>query len=174
VSLDTHLPNRLVLAALRAGALPRFAGYETVRPEARVGASRFDFLLEGPRGHCVLEVKSAGDVEDGEALFPDAPTSRGLRHLEELAVLAQGGTRAAVLFVAQGQACAVAMNAAIDPAFAQGLARAAAAGVEVCAYSCPLSRDGIALGEDVPVRMPALTPGAPPVEGVAGGVARAG
>ncbi|HWQ15966.1 MAG TPA: DNA/RNA nuclease SfsA [Roseiflexaceae bacterium] len=153
VSLDTHLPNRLILAALRAGALPRFAGYARVRPEVRIGASRFDFLLEGEAGRCVLEVKSAGHLASDTALFPDAPTGRGLRHLAELAELARGGTRAAVLFAAQGQAHAVAMNTAVDPAFAAGLARAAAAGVEVCAYACPLSRAGIVLGEEVPVRM---------------------
>lgn len=151
VSLDTHLPNRLVLAALRAGALARFAGYPHVRPEVRLGASRFDFMLEGGDGRCVLEVKSAGHLAGDTALFPDAPTSRGLRHLEELAALARQGVRAAVLFAAQGSPLAVAMNTAIDPAFAAGLARAAAAGVEVCAYRCPLSRAGIVLGGEIPV-----------------------
>ncbi len=152
VSLDTHLPNRLILAALRAGALPHFAGYTSVRPEARSGHSRFDFLLEGPEGRCVLEVKSAGYVAGGVALFPDAPTGRGLRHLEELGALAQAGQRAAVLFAAQGDAQAVAMNTAIDPAFAAGLERAMAAGVEVYAFACPLSRAGIMLGAEIPVR----------------------
>jgi sugar fermentation stimulation protein A len=151
VSLDTHLPNRLILAALHAGALAPFAEYATVRPEARIGHSRFDFLLDGPRGRCVLEVKSAGDVREGVALFPDAPTTRGLRHLEELGALARSGVRAAVLFVAQGRARGVAMNRAIDPAFAEGLGRAAASGVEVYAYACPLSRAGIALGGEIPV-----------------------
>lgn len=150
-SLDTHLPNRLIHAALRAGALPLFAGYTTVRPEARVGHSRFDFMLDGPEGPCLLEVKSAGDVRDGVAWFPDAPTSRGLRHLEELGALARGGARAAVLFVAQGQARAVAMNTAIDPAFAAGLARAAESGVAVLAYACPITPAGIALGEPAAV-----------------------
>jgi sugar fermentation stimulation protein A len=150
-SLDTHLPTRLVLAALRAGALPRFAGYRSIRPEATVGASRFDVLLEGETGRCVLEVKSAGDLCNGVARFPDAPTTRGRRHLEELAALAQAGTRAAVVFIAQGQARAVHMHTAIDPEFAAQLTRSAEAGVEVLAYACPLAREGIVLGAEIPV-----------------------
>jgi sugar fermentation stimulation protein A len=149
--LDTHLPTRLVLAALRAGAVPRLAGYTAIRPEATVGASRFDFLLEGEAGRCVLEVKSAGLVQGSVALFPDAPTSRGRRHLEELAALAREGTRAAVLFIAQGEAREVRMNTAIDPAFAEELARSAASGVEVFAHACPLSRDGIVWGPEIGV-----------------------
>ena len=151
VSLDTHLPNRLILAALRAGALARFAGYACVRPEVTVGRSRFDFLLENPDERCVLEVKSAADVQDGEALFPDAPTTRGVRHLEELAALVATGARVAVLFVAQGDARAVTMNRLIDPLFATTLGRVAAAGVEVCAVTCRLDRDGLTLGAEIPV-----------------------
>jgi sugar fermentation stimulation protein A len=150
-SIDTQLPNRLIAAALRAGALPMFAAYTHIRPEARVGSSRFDFQLSGPQGQCLLEVKSAGLIVDGCALFPDAPTDRGARHLRELADHAHQGTRTAVLFVAQGTAAAIAMYRAIDPAFADELGRAAAAGVEVYGFSCPITPAGIALGEAVPV-----------------------
>lgn len=152
MGLDTHLPNRLIEAALRAGALPAFAGYTAIRREARIGESRFDFLLEADGGRCVLEVKSAGYVADGLALFPDAPTERGRRHLRELAALAARGARAAVLFVAQGgDARAVTVNRAIDPAFAEELRQAVAGGVETHAHACPLTRAGLALGPAVPV-----------------------
>jgi sugar fermentation stimulation protein A len=152
-SIDTTLPNRLIEAALRAQAISPFGEYPHVRREAVVGASRFDFLLEGPTGRCLLEVKSAGLIIDGVALFPDAPTDRGRRHLRELADLALQGQRCAVLFVAQGSATAVAMHTAIDPRFAEELARAQADGLEVYAYSCPLNPTGIELGQPIPVQM---------------------
>lgn len=164
VSLDTVLPNRLIEAALRAGAVPPFAGYSHVEREVRVGASRFDFGLAplappetarlGERCPCLLEVKSVADVRDGLALFPDAPTSRGRRHLLELAELAERGVRAAVAFVAQrGDARAVAVNMAVDPAFGAALAEVAARGVEIYAFRCPLTLAGITLAEEVPVRV---------------------
>jgi sugar fermentation stimulation protein A len=150
-SLDTQLPNRLIEAALRAGVLPQFADYPVIRREVQVGGSRFDFQLSDGQYRCTLEVKSAGFVENGIALFPDAPTERGRRHLHELAELARAGERAAVVFVAQGDAHTVAMNTAIDPEFARALRHAAEAEVEVYAYACPLASAGITLGGEVPV-----------------------
>lgn len=150
-SLDTQLPNRLIEAALRVGALPQFAMYPEIRREVKVGGSRFDFQLTDGPYRCTVEVKSAGYVQDGVALFPDAPTTRGRRHLEELAELARAGERAAVVFVAQGEAQAVGMYTAIDPEFAATLRRVAAEGVEVYAYACPLTRHGIVFGREIPV-----------------------
>lgn len=150
-SLDTHLPNRLIEQALRAGALPQFTRYPTIRREARHGASRLDFRLDDGAQTCFVEVKSAGNAWGGVAHFPDAPTERGRRHLLELAALAQSGTRAALIFVAQhATATAVAPDRTIDPAFADALVRAAHAGVEVYAYCCPIARNGITLAEAIP------------------------
>jgi sugar fermentation stimulation protein A len=152
-SIDTTLPNRLVEAALRAAAIPPFAQYPHIRREATVGGSRFDFLLQHETERCLVEVKSAGLIIDGIALFPDAPTERGRRHVHELAELARTGTRTSIIFIAQGRAEAIAMYTAIDPAFAEELAQARAAGVEVYGYSCPLTPDGISFGIAVPVHM---------------------
>ncbi|MBA3468604.1 MAG: DNA/RNA nuclease SfsA [Herpetosiphonaceae bacterium] len=162
VSLDTHLPNRLIEAALRAGALSQFAIYPHVEREVQVGASRFDFGLaaapptagkrHGGASPCIVEVKSVADVADGLAVFPDAPTTRGRRHLLELAELAVAGVRTAVVFVVQrGDGSAVAVNRAIDPDFAVALSEVARRGVELYAYRCPLTLAGIALGQPLPV-----------------------
>lgn len=152
VSLDTHLPNRLIEAALRARALPQFETFSEVRREVKLGASRFDFQLSDGSCRCTVEVKSAGLVVDGVGLFPDAPTERGRRHLQELGTLVQAGERAAVLFVVQGGDChAMMVYTAIDPLFDQALRQAAARGVEVYAYACPLTHTGIMLGARVPV-----------------------
>ena len=150
-SIDTGLPNRLVEAALRARAIVPYAAYPQVQREATVGHSRFDFLLSDGQARFLVEVKSAGLIIDGAALFPDAPTDRGRRHVLELAALAASGERTSVVFIAQGVASRVSMHRAIDPAFAEALEQARAAGVEVRGYSCPVTPQGITFGDEIEV-----------------------
>jgi sugar fermentation stimulation protein A len=152
VSLDTTLPNRLVERALRARALEEFQGWMVERAEVTRGGSRFDFLLRDAAGReLILEVKSVTLVEEGVALFPDAVTARGARHLRELTALRRGGQAAAVLFVAQredvGEICAA---AAIDPGFSAALEEAAAAGVRILGRRCRVDLNGVTLLDAVP------------------------
>lgn len=152
VSLDTQLPNRLVLAALSAGALPQFARYTRVQREVTVGDHRFDFRLGEGLTTCLVEVKSVGKVEAGLAMFPDAPTERGRSHLELLAKMARSGQRCAVLFVVQRhRARAVIPDDGVDPEFGKALRAAICSGVEVYAYLCPLTPEGLTLGPPLPV-----------------------
>jgi sugar fermentation stimulation protein A len=152
VSLDTHLPNRLLVAALEARALPQFARYPEMQPEVRHGAHRFDFRLRGEAMHCWLEVKSVGQIINGLASFPDAPTERGRQHIEALTTLAQQGQRTAVVFIVQRDSGrAVVPNAEIDPLFARAMRHAMTHGVEFYAYRCPLTPEGIQLGSEIPV-----------------------
>ncbi len=137
VSADARLPNGLVREALAEGRIERLAGYSDVQAEARHGGSRFDFLLEGPGGACLVEAKSVTLVQDGIGLFPDAPTPRGMRHVRELAQVARGGMAGCVLFVVQRpDDDALAPNDDDDPAFGRALREAAEAGVAVLAYRC--------------------------------------
>ena len=86
------MPNRLFARCLEEEGLPPFRGYPSWRAEVRWGQCRVDFLLEAPgRPPCLVETKSCNLVEDGLALFPDAPTTRGTRHLLELAAAVQQG-----------------------------------------------------------------------------------
>lgn len=152
VSVDARLPNDLVFAALRARRIPELARYPHQRREAVVGASRFDFLLADGAERCLVEVKSVTLVLDGCALFPDAPTARGSRHLRELAELARRREGAAVLFVVQrADAATFAANEAADPLFAALLRSAAGAGVLVRAYRCSVNWTEIALKDEIPV-----------------------
>ncbi|WP_211229986.1 DNA/RNA nuclease SfsA [Desulfovirgula thermocuniculi] len=152
VSVDAGLPNRLIKTALEARVLEPFSAYTAVRPECRFAAERFDFCLEGPPGRCLVEVKSVTLVREGLALFPDAPTARGARHLAGLARAASRGYRAAVLFVVQREdARAFAPHAVEDPAFARALKAAAFAGVEVRAYRCRITLKEVALSGEIPV-----------------------
>jgi sugar fermentation stimulation protein A len=131
VSLDTNLANRLAADLFESGRVPVVGKPSAVTREVRRGASRFDFLLTRRDGTEILtEVKSVTLVENGVALFPDAPTVRGARHVRELEAHVRSGGRALVLFVAQREdARVIRPNAATDPAFAAAVESAAGAGV---------------------------------------------
>lgn len=152
VCIDTRLANDAVATALRRGSLPEFRSYRTIRREPRWRSGRFDFLLEDP-GRCWLEVKTVSLVVDGLALFPDAPTVRGARHLRDLARLARTGDRAAVLFLVVRQAERLAPNAAADPSFAEALRAAAEAGVEVLARRASLQGRRLRVGRPLPTTL---------------------
>ena len=154
VSADAHLPNVLVAEALRRHAVPGFRGYRILRREPAMGRNRADFLLVRGRCGCFLEVKSVTLVEDGVALFPDAPTVRGRTHLEHLIAARRRGLGAAVLFVIQRKdAKALAPHQEADPEFAETLRRAFRAGVRVCAMRCSVDTRGVRLATTVPVRL---------------------
>lgn len=152
VSLNTRLPNLLVREALEKGRLPEFKDYACWKPERGVGKSRLDFHLTNASGECWVEVKSVTLVEDGRGLFPDAPTERGLRHLQELTKLRQSGARAVSLFVVQREDVnSVAANSRTDPKFAEALQTAYGVGVEAIAYRCKITTTSAALSKRVPV-----------------------
>ena len=152
VSLDAHLPNDLVAASLARGAVAGFRGYRFLRREPVIGRHRVDFLLGRGARECLLEVKSVTLVRGRVALFPDAPTTRGIAHLELLIDARASGRLAAVLFVIQRyDALAFAPNRWTDPAFASALERAARAGVRVRAMTCRVTREGVRLDRCVPV-----------------------
>lgn len=156
VSLDSQAPNRLVRKALAAGYFPDLKKYSQVWPEARFGASRLDFRLTGAAGvpDLLMEVKSVTLVQAGRALFPDAPTARGVRHLGELAAACREGLGAAVVFIIQrADARGFAPHDAMDKDFGQALRQAAASGVKVWAYSCQVTADGIGLLGAIPVHL---------------------
>ena len=150
ISLDTRVPNALVAEALQQRSLPPFAALTGIQREVSVPfvdggiRSRIDFRGTDPSGAaCWIEVKSVTLVEDGVALFPDAVTARGRRHLLELIELVKRGDRAAVLFVVQRpDAGHVAAHRSNDPAFAAALDAAHAAGVELHAWRVMISRAG--------------------------------
>ena len=155
--IDATLPNRLVAEALAEGAIPGLAGYATVRPEVRYGASsRIDFLLSGPgRPDAWVEVKNVHLRRTaGLAEFPDSVTARGAKHLRELAAVAAGGQRAVMLYVVQRTDCArFGLAADLDPAYAAAFATARAAGVEALAHATRIDPSGVRLGEALPVEV---------------------
>lgn len=151
--VDTHLPNKLIGAALRAGELAPFAAYTDVRAEVRFGeASRVDFLLAAPDGARLwLEVKNVHlRRTPGLAEFPDCEAARSTRHLRELAAMTAAGDHACVVFVVQlDNVDRFAAAADLDPAFAAALGDAARAGVDVRAWSCAMDAHAIRLDRPV-------------------------
>ncbi|NHI88595.1 MAG: DNA/RNA nuclease SfsA [Candidatus Thorarchaeota archaeon] len=134
VSIDSYLPNRFVKRLFLEHRLSFFDNYDTVIPEPRAFDGRFDFKLIGPEMSAFIEVKSCTLVENNRAIFPDAPTKRGSRHLRNLAeaLNIKCVDRAAVIFVIQRPDASVfSPNDKTDPVFADALRYAHRKGVEV-------------------------------------------
>lgn len=155
VGINTGHPNKLVADAIADGTLEALAGYDSLKREQAYGkASRIDLLLEDPvKGRCYVEIKNVHLMrKTGLAEFPDSVTARGLRHLEELGDMAEAGHRAVMVYLIQrGDASHLRMAADIDPAYASGLERAIARGVEAIAYGCEITCEDIRVSQPVPL-----------------------
>ncbi|WGI25790.1 DNA/RNA nuclease SfsA [Halomonas alkaliantarctica] len=160
-SVHTGRANRIVEAALEAGALAPLADYATLRREVKVADARLDFRLDDPvRGRAYIEVKQVTLKEqDGHGYFPDSVSVRGTKHLHSLQVLAEQGERAVLLFCVAHEGIAdVAAAAHIDATYAAALLEASASGVEVLAYGVEVVREqqrpiGVRLTRSLPVRL---------------------
>jgi len=153
VGINTGLPNRLAREAIEAGVMTELQGYDRIRQEVAYGSnSRIDLLLTGEGGLCYLEIKNVTLVDGERALFPDAVTTRGQKHLRELMQVVAAGHRGVTLFMVQRQD-AVAMSPAdgIDPIYGQLLRRAAESGVELLAYQALVSPAEIRVTNPLPI-----------------------
>jgi len=154
VSVDSRVPNKLVLEALKNKDLPEFSEYSTIVPEYLYGHTRFDFFLSDARKPCFLEVKSCTLVKDGVALFPDAKTERGTRHVQELLKAKNEGYRACILFLVQRTDTHVfSPDDEADPKFGRALRDAASHGVEVYAYCSDFTGNRITLKGKIKIKL---------------------
>jgi len=157
VSVDTAIPNAVVAAALRRRRIPGLAEYDTVSTEVRYGhelRSRIDVLLTDSAGRlppCYVEVKNVTLRRGRRALFPDAVSERGRKHLAELAREVDRGHRAVLLpFVARADCHEFGAAADIDPDWATALGEVAEAGVEVMPWRARIDRHGVGLSRSLP------------------------
>ena len=153
VNMDSQATNKVFAEWARTGAFR--PGLTLLRPETVWGNSRFDFYWEAADGRKgFVEVKGVTLEEGGHARFPDAPTLRGVKHLEELARCRSEGYEAAVCFVLQMAGMVdFAPNDVTHPAFGEALRRAAEHGVEVLAMECDVTPGSLTLERPVPVKL---------------------
>ena len=151
INMDSQAPNVAAREWLAAGGLGQI---QQLRPETVHGDSRFDFSFVLGGRQCFLEVKGVTLEEDGVCAFPDAPTSRGVKHLKGLTQAAREGYGAYVLFVIQMEDVKhLHPNDITDPAFGNALREAAEEGVEVLAMDCCVTETEMHLGKAVPIKL---------------------
>jgi sugar fermentation stimulation protein A len=153
VGVDSRLPNTLLAEAVNAGRLNDFRGYTVERTEPVFHDSRLDLVLSDGQERVMVETKSCTLVEDGVALFPDAPTERGARHMRTLVKALETGRSAAVFVIQRGDASEFRPNDGTDPEFGEALRRAASMGVETYAYVSDVSLRGVEIREKIPLRL---------------------
>lgn len=153
VGINTSLTNRLAREGIENGTVVELAGYACLRGEVPYGEhSRLDFMLSGDRGDCFVEVKNVTLVDGRRALFPDAVTTRGQKHLRDLMEIVAAGKRGVIFFVVQrGDAQLVSPEERIDPEYGRLLRLAAASGVEAIAYQAVVTPAEIRLSHRLPV-----------------------
>ena len=151
INMDSQAPNAAAKEWLSRGGLGEI---ENLRAEVFQGDSRFDFAFEKNGIPCFLEVKGVTLETDGVCAFPDAPTQRGVKHLEGLTQLSRAGFGAYVLFVIQMEDVSyLHPNHITDPSFADALKEAAAAGVQVLAVDCAVTPDSMVIQNPIEVRL---------------------
>ena len=150
INMDSGAPNEAAAEFLRSGKL--YPDATSIRREVTKGNSRFDFCIEEGNKITYLEVKGCTLENEGIASFPDAPTERGVKHIEELISLKEQGFGAAILFVIQMKGITeFRPNDATHKAFGDALRRANEAGVKIFAYDCVVTPETMVI--DLPVEV---------------------
>lgn len=156
IGVNTGMTNKIVHEALQNGTIDDFGKIESIRPEIKVsGKSRLDFFLETENGQVYLEVKNCSLARNLSAMFPDAVTARGTKHLLELDKLRNDNITTAVLFCIQrDDANQFTPAAEIDPLYAKTLKEVQARGVRVLAWQAVTGPEEIFLNNRLPVFIP--------------------
>ncbi len=148
INMDSQAPNKVA-----AEYLPTlFPDATKIKPEVKHGNSRFDFYLETPTEKWFIEVKGVTLEENGVARFPDAPTQRGVKHVEELSAALHEGYRTMILFIVQMSGMHhVEPNDRTHPEFGAALRQAKSAGVEIRAVECTVTPNSLFATQEIPV-----------------------
>jgi len=156
VGVNTQVPNRLVFESVKAGVVPELSGYETVEREVKISAhSRIDLALTAvDRRRCYVEIKNCTLIDNSVALFPDAVTSRGLKHIIELQNLVNSGYRCVMFYFIQRMDAEIFKPAHhIDSEYGKALRHAVKGGLEVLVYDVVIDLDGIKLNRRIPCEL---------------------
>lgn len=150
VNMDSQIPNQVVREWIEQGNLAE--NVTLIRPETTYGNSRFDLYIEAGEKKIFIEVKGVTLEQDQVAMFPDAPSDRAVKHLNELCHAVKDGYEAYVFFVIQMKDIRYfTPNKKTHPAFCEALKQAKASGVHILAYDCYVTSDSIIIADKVPV-----------------------
>lgn len=151
VNMDSQSPNKAVHEFLQSGRL--FKDIKLIKPEKKYKNSRFDFYVETETDRIFIEVKGVNLEIDGAALFPDAPTERGVKHTKELMECVRDGYKAYVIFVVQmGNVRYFMPNYKTHKELGDTLKQAADSGVNVLAYDCDVTETDMTIRNEIEVR----------------------
>jgi sugar fermentation stimulation protein A len=152
IAINTSLTNHIVHQALIQKKLTCFADYDQIKPEVKIGASRIDFLLSNASKECYLEVKNVTLKKENTALFPDAISTRGQKHLLELITLKKAGKHAAMLYLAQREDVDHFKPAdEIDAVYGKLMREATKCGVELICYQTQITPKAIEIKKELPI-----------------------
>lgn len=152
VNIDSQAPNKIFAEFVNESGV--FGNITKIKPETAYKNSRFDFYIENDSERIFAEVKGVTLEENGTALFPDAPTMRGVKHLRELIDARRNGYRCAVVLIIQmkGVKC-FSPNRRMHPEFAEALSEAKENGVEIYAFDCMVSEDEITADKPIDIEL---------------------
>lgn len=152
INMDSQAPNKAVVEWLRE-KMPFGEGF-SVYPEKKYGNSRFDFYLESQDRKIFMEVKGCTLEKDGVVLFPDAPTLRGVKHIEELSHCLDEGYESYIMILVQmSDVKYFTPNYDTHPEFGEALEKAAQKGVKILCYDCNVTHDSMTVGKPVKVKL---------------------
>ncbi len=152
INIDSQIPNKVFLEWVQEGFF--FPGVTLIKPEVKYGDSRFDFYIEAGEKKIFVEVKGVTLEENGVALFPDAPTERGVKHINELCHALEKGYEAYIVFIIQMRDVAYfTPNDTMHQAFGHALRLAKQCGVHILALDCVVGEDSISVHGNVDVNL---------------------
>ena len=156
IGVNTHLPNKIVIEAIKNGEIKELTGYDFIKPEYKTGDSRIDIFLSQGENQCFVEIKNVTLLGDNKtALFPDSKTERGQKHLRELTGLIKKGHRGVMFYLVQREDVDNFMPATeIDPEYSRLLVEGHKKGLEILVYQCLMSKDEIKISKSLPFTLP--------------------
>lgn len=154
VGINTGNPNKIAFEAISKGEIPGLKNYTAIKREVKFNDSRFDVFAENENEKCFVEVKNVTLKEGNYALFPDAVTTRGQKHLKTLIEVKKQGMRAVMLYIVQRMDVEIFAPAKdIDPDYANALKDAVSEGVELIVMQAKVSSEKIELVKKLPVEI---------------------
>lgn len=154
VNIDSQAPNKVAFESVKLNKLNEIPKTTVVKQEVTYGKSRFDLYFESKEGRGFIEVKGVTLEENGVASFPDAPTTRGTKHIYELIKATKEGYVGIILFIIQLEGCKVFIpNRKTDPNFCDALLEAEKSGVKIVAYDTIVKDNGMVLNKRIPIQL---------------------